>query len=438
MAKPTMDDVARRAGVSRAWSSLALRDSGKVSASSRAVMAAADELGYRPNLIARHLASKQTRTLGLLINDLHNPYFPGCRRRRQARCRSRGYRLLLNSAWTTTTSCRARDVHRLPPDGIILTGARCLRRDRGAGRDADRRREQADAIRRDRHDQQRRPAGATLAVEHLVEPGAPRIGHIDGGHGAGAAQRRSGYEAMRKHGLERRCCPGPSPRRPVRGRARALKPAARSPRSSPATTSARWALDAIDEVGLEVPEDISLVVLLRQHVRRHLRHYAHVPRRRRWTRQAAALLAPGAVATTAHRRCRRRRGGQGGGLLAADRRGVEGVVVADGRADGRPRTARGDCGHPRRRAGDSGRPRPAHRRGAPRHPDDRPARGHCHRGRARTGPDRRPTGGGRAARRRLRRGAADDAHVLAAGARHRRRRPSPATAGPVSGSRTDS
>lgn len=69
-------DVARRAGVSPAVVSYVLNGSHPVSAvTRRRVELAIAELDYRPNALARSLATARSHTLGLLIPDSSNPYF---------------------------------------------------------------------------------------------------------------------------------------------------------------------------------------------------------------------------------------------------------------------------------------------------------------------------------------------------------------------------
>jgi LacI family transcriptional regulator len=74
---PTIGDVARRAGVSKATASRALgpsRDRVSEALTTR-VRAAAAELGYVRNRNARALARKESDTIGLIVHDVSDPYF---------------------------------------------------------------------------------------------------------------------------------------------------------------------------------------------------------------------------------------------------------------------------------------------------------------------------------------------------------------------------
>lgn len=77
MNRVTIKDVANRAGVSKSTVSHVLNKTRAVEEATREkVLRAVEELGYRPSQVARSLISKRTKTAGLLISDVSNPFYP--------------------------------------------------------------------------------------------------------------------------------------------------------------------------------------------------------------------------------------------------------------------------------------------------------------------------------------------------------------------------
>jgi DNA-binding LacI/PurR family transcriptional regulator len=266
---PTILDVAERAGVSKSLVSLVMRGATQVSEEKRAaVLQAAKELKYRPNEVARSLVRKRGNLIGVLLSDLHNPFFTEVVDGVEEAAIGAGYRALFNtgSRLPERESVALETLLHLRTDGVILAAPVLPGREVAAAAAVvpvvlvarNSRSRSVDSVTNDDR------AGARMAVDHLVELGHRAIAHIDGGGGSGAEARRAGYvEAMRRHRLSRhvRVAPGAFTEEGGMTGVDSLLGAGPPPTAIFAANdlAAVGALHALERHGLRVPADVSLV-----------------------------------------------------------------------------------------------------------------------------------------------------------------------------------
>ncbi len=94
-ARITSLDVARRAGVSQSAVSRVFSGASASAATIAKVRAAADELGYRPNSLARAMITGKSRIIGLLVAYLDNQFYPVALERLSNALQAKGYHILV-------------------------------------------------------------------------------------------------------------------------------------------------------------------------------------------------------------------------------------------------------------------------------------------------------------------------------------------------------
>jgi LacI family transcriptional regulator len=268
----TIKDVARVAGVGISTVSRALNASGSVSPTTRdRILKVASDLGYRPSIIAQSLVTHSTGTLGLVIPDLRNPYFPALARGVEDTAIRHGFTVMLGN--TDNDPSReltyVRTLVDKQVDGIILFGtatdAVLARRIVAAGIPlvspdpglAD----LADIVRIDQ------VASARRATEHLISLGHRRIAHLAAPSWTRTGRERlQGYrEALSAAGLPIASAYVSVGDWQTTGGAQAVREiwaeAAQPPTAIYAGNDlmAIGAAEALRERGIRVPEDVALL-----------------------------------------------------------------------------------------------------------------------------------------------------------------------------------
>jgi LacI family transcriptional regulator len=209
--KVTIVEVAKSAGVSPATVSRVVGNYGYVSEKTRQkVQAAVKEMGYRPNTIARSMVTKSTRTIGLVVTDITNPFFAQLARGVEAITWQNGYTLILANSDEDSERERAiiRALQEKQVDAFIIVPASSKNAshleelvasrapvvllDRGVKNLV------VDSVMVDNEE------GAYQAVTHLIKLGHSRIGIIlDNPDITTNEERLSGYQrAITAHGLQ--------------------------------------------------------------------------------------------------------------------------------------------------------------------------------------------------------------------------------------------
>ncbi|WP_423184632.1 LacI family DNA-binding transcriptional regulator [Arthrobacter sp. NyZ413] len=203
--RPTLYDVAKRAAVSPSLVSLVLQNPSKVSDKRRAaVQAAMSELGYRPSRAAATLASSRTHSIGLVIDDYRNLWFVDLLRGMESVLSELGYQVTLADSRPGADRFKEAvdNLLSLHVEGLVIAADSSDATQSGSpasgplaagswvptvvagwrtGLPPD-----ADLITNDDD------GGGSMAVQHLLDLGHTRIGHVSGTGGA-AAHRREGY-----------------------------------------------------------------------------------------------------------------------------------------------------------------------------------------------------------------------------------------------------
>lgn len=269
----TIREVASRAGVSTATVSRALRGGASVDPDTRKrVEAAARELRYRPSGVARSLKLRSTQTIGLIVTDIENPYFPQIVRAVEDVARARDYSVILADGRRDAD----REIHSLEllaerqVDGLLIASSALTERHH---RWIDERpcpvviinspstTPDVPAVLSDN------VAGGRLVAEHLLDLGHRRIAYL-GASESGNAAVNERLQGMRSVLAEDQRADGPL--RTVFGMAgvdggerSAVEALELGPRITALACyndlTAVGALRGVRSAGLRVPEDVSVV-----------------------------------------------------------------------------------------------------------------------------------------------------------------------------------